>query len=75
MLEGYYDNNTLSCYNESEEQPDQENYEMTPKTMIITARIGSHDVIALIDSGSIHNIISERLANGCDYQWCQLQPS
>jgi hypothetical protein len=31
--------------------------------MRITARIGSSDVIALIDSGSTHNFISKRLAN------------
>ena len=34
-----------------------------PKTMCITARIGANDVIALIDSGSTHNFVSERLAN------------
>jgi len=34
-----------------------------PKTIRITARIRSSDVIALIDSGSTHNFISERLAN------------
>jgi len=32
--------------------------------MRIAARIGSYDVITLIDSGSTHNFISERLANG-----------
>jgi len=31
--------------------------------MCITARIGSNDVIAFIDSGSTHNFINERLAN------------
>jgi len=36
---------------------------VAPKTIRITARIGSSDVIALIDSGSTHNFISERLAN------------
>ncbi|KAL6334474.1 hypothetical protein AAG906_016015 [Vitis piasezkii] len=34
-----------------------------PKTMRVAARIGDHDVIILIDSGSTHNFTSERLAN------------
>ncbi|KAL6315672.1 hypothetical protein AAG906_005760 [Vitis piasezkii] len=34
-----------------------------PKTMRVAARIGDHDVIILIDSGSTHNFLSERLAN------------
>jgi hypothetical protein len=78
MLEGYDGSNTLLCDNEGEDQPLQEIVEtitepeitlhaltgwVAPKTMHITARIGSNDVIALIDSGSTHNFISERLAN------------
>jgi len=78
MLEGYDGSNTLLCDNEGEDQPVQENFETTtkpeitlhaltgwatPKTMRITTRIGSNDVIALIESGSTHNFISERLAN------------
>jgi hypothetical protein len=78
MLEGYDGSNTLLCDNEGEDQPVQENFETTtepeitlhaltgwvaPKTMRITARIGSNDVMALIDRGSTHNFISERLAN------------
>jgi hypothetical protein len=79
MLEGYDGNNTLLCDNVIEEQPVQENYEETieleimlhaltgwiaPKTMQIATRIGSHDVVILINNGSTHNFISERLANG-----------
>jgi hypothetical protein len=77
-LEGSDASNTLSCDNESEDQSLQENFETTtepeitlhaltgwvaPKTMCVTARIGSNDVIALIDSESTHNFISERLDN------------
>jgi len=78
MLEGYDGTNTLLCDNEGEDQPLQEIVETitepeitlyaltrwaAPKTMCITTRIGSSDVIALIDNGSTHNFISERLAN------------
>jgi len=78
MLEGYDDSNTLLCDKEGDDQAFQENAETitepeitlhaltgwaAPKTMRITVRIGSSDVIALIDSGSTHNFISERLAN------------
>ncbi|XP_073266436.1 uncharacterized protein [Populus alba] len=78
MLEGYDDSNTLLCDKEGDDQAFQENAETitepeitlhaltgwaAPKTMRITARIGLSDVIALIDSGSTHNFISERLAN------------
>jgi predicted aspartyl protease len=78
MLEGYDGSNTLLCDNEGEDQPLQEIVETitepeitlyaltgwaAPKTMRITARIRSSDVIALIDSGSTHNFISKRLAN------------
>ncbi|KAJ0010651.1 hypothetical protein Pint_32876 [Pistacia integerrima] len=78
MLEGYDGSDTLLGDNDPEEQPAQENYEeptepaitlhaltgwTAPKTMRIAARIGSHDVIILIDSGSTHNFISERIAN------------
>lgn len=33
------------------------------RTMHMTATMGSHDVMVLIDSGSTHNFISARLAN------------
>ncbi|XP_040996109.1 uncharacterized protein LOC121242288 [Juglans microcarpa x Juglans regia] len=35
----------------------------TPRTMRITATMGSREVMVLIDSGSMHNFISDRLAN------------
>lgn len=33
-----------------------------PRTMRIKAAIGSHELVALVDSGSTHNFISERIA-------------
>jgi len=78
MLEGCNDSDTLLCDNDLEEQLNQEKYEeltgpsitlhalsrwTAPKTMRITAMIGSCNVIILIDSGSTHNFISERTAN------------
>jgi len=34
-----------------------------PKIMRVTAKIGSHAIFTLIDTGSTHNFISERMAN------------
>jgi hypothetical protein len=34
-----------------------------PKTMRVTAKIGSNDIFTLIDSRSTHNFISKRMAN------------
>ncbi|KAA8542937.1 hypothetical protein F0562_024089 [Nyssa sinensis] len=33
-----------------------------PKTMQMMAKLGSHEVIVLVDSGSTHNFVSERIA-------------
>ena len=35
---------------------------IVPRTMRIKAIIGAHEVVALIDSGSTHNFISDRVA-------------
>lgn len=39
----------------------------TARTMRITTKIGSQELVALIDSGFTHNFINERVAN-----WLQL---
>ena len=78
MLESYEDKGNLLCDDVTEEQLVDENYEgplepeitlhaltgwTAPKTMRITAKICAHDIIVLIDSGSTHNFISERMVN------------
>lgn len=78
MLEGYKDNDYLICEDVSEEYPTGEHHEgplepeitlhaligwTVPKTIQIVAKIGAQDVILLIDSRSIHNFISECMAN------------
>lgn len=77
MLEGH-DGENVTCDFVTEEPLVEENHKgpiepeitlhaligwTTPKTMRVATRIGVHDVITLIDSGSTHNFINERVAN------------
>jgi hypothetical protein len=78
MLEGHDDGDKVVCDNITDKQHAAANHEefmeleitlhaltgwATPKTMRVTARIGSNDIFTLIDSGSTHNFISECMAN------------
>lgn len=42
------------------------------RTMRIMAKLGSHEVIALINSGLTHNFINKKVAELLTYQWSQL---
>jgi hypothetical protein len=78
MLEGYDDDEAAVCDNIYDKQHATANLEefmepeimlhaltrwTAPKTMRVTARIGSNAIFTLIDSGSTHNFISECMAN------------
>ena len=87
MLEGHDDGDNVIRNDVTEEQHAEENHEeliepeitlhaltgwIAPKTMRVAARIGSNNVITLIDSGSTHNFISERMAN---FLWLPMVPT
>ena len=43
-------------------------------TMKVIIKIGVHELVALIDSGSTHNFISERMANLMQLPICPTEP-
>lgn len=45
-----------------------------PRTMRIKAAIGSHELVALVDSGSTHNFISERIAGTLSFTVTPTEP-
>ncbi|XP_061960644.1 uncharacterized protein LOC133681574 [Populus nigra] len=78
MLEGHDEGDEAVCYNIHDKQNAADHLEefmepeitlhaltgwTAPKTIQVTARIGSNAIFTLIDSGSIHNFISERMTN------------
>jgi hypothetical protein len=75
MLKGHDDGNKVVCDNITDKQHAEKHHEefiepeitlhaltrwTTPKTMRVTARIGSKDIFTLIDNRSTQNFINKR---------------
>jgi len=84
MLESHDEDDEAVCDNVHDKNHDVEHLEefvepeitlhaltgwTAPKTMRVTAKIGSHAIFTLINSGSTHNFINERMANLLRLQW------